>query len=83
MIFIIHGKKGPITEELVFRSCMCYILHIGGFGQTAIIWISSLSFGAAHLHHFIGHVLTAGKSFVAAFINVGKYFSCEAENLVC
>ena len=31
----------PLSEEIVFRACMCPLLVAGGFSQAAAIWVSS------------------------------------------
>ncbi|RUS17468.1 CAAX protease self-immunity-domain-containing protein [Endogone sp. FLAS-F59071] len=41
----------PITEEFIFRACIVSTLYLGGFSTLAIILISPLYFGIAHVHH--------------------------------
>jgi intramembrane prenyl-peptidase len=41
----------PVSEELVFRGCMCAVLLAGGYSATATILCAPLFFGLAHLHH--------------------------------
>jgi len=43
----------PLSEEIVFRACMCPLLVAGGFSQAAAIWISPLFFSLAHVHHIL------------------------------
>ncbi|KAK1323699.1 CAAX prenyl protease 2 [Acorus calamus] len=42
----------PLTEEIVFRSCMIPLLLCGGFKTYKIIFFSPVFFSLAHLHHF-------------------------------
>ena len=42
---------GPLTEEWVFRACMCPLLHGAGFSDAACVWTSGVIFGLAHVHH--------------------------------
>ncbi|KAI0048073.1 Abi-domain-containing protein [Auriscalpium vulgare] len=42
---------GPLTEELVWRSCIVAAYHLAGASNKYIIFVSPISFGAAHLHH--------------------------------
>lgn len=41
----------PFTEEWVFRACVCALLLQGGFSHAAVVLLSPLLFGVAHLHH--------------------------------
>jgi prenyl protein peptidase len=41
----------PITEELVFRACVLSMYHLSGASTKRMIFLSPLSFGAAHIHH--------------------------------
>ncbi|CCI39961.1 unnamed protein product [Albugo candida] len=61
---------GPITEEFVFRSCMIPLLICSDFSHKQIILASPLTFGIAHLHHFIEH-LRGGRSLWDAALIVG------------
>ena len=47
---------GPITEEIVYRACMCPVLKAAGFGNLFCCMIPPLCFGFAHLHHFVHNV---------------------------
>jgi prenyl protein peptidase len=60
---------GPVTEELVFRACMCPVLLAGGFSPTTTIIIVPFFFGIAHLHHIMQHIQT-GYSIGAAIFTV-------------
>lgn len=42
---------GPVTEELVWRSCIIAIYHLAGVSRNFLIFFTPISFGAAHLHH--------------------------------
>ncbi|GLD94619.1 hypothetical protein PINS_up003230 [Pythium insidiosum] len=61
---------GPLTEEFVFRSCMVPLLICAEFSAKQIIIGSPLTFGVAHLHHFIEH-LKSGRSIKDASLIVG------------
>jgi prenyl protein peptidase len=52
---------GPLTEEWVFRACMCPLLFGAGFGDAANVFTSGAIFGLAHVHH----VYDAGASWLA------------------
>ena len=41
------APQGPLTEEIVFRSCLCYLLFfIDGYSFTKTMVVSSIIFGA-------------------------------------
>jgi len=42
---------GPITEEVVFRACTVAVYHMAGVPCKQMIFLTPLTFGAAHLHH--------------------------------
>jgi len=42
----------PVSEELVFRGCICELILCCGSSRSAIL-ISSTFFAASHCHHFI------------------------------
>ena len=42
---------GPISEEWVFRACMCPLLHAAGLGDGSAVFVSGGIFGLAHVHH--------------------------------
>jgi prenyl protein peptidase len=42
---------GPLSEEWVFRACMCPLLHGAGLSDAACVWTSGVVFGLAHVHH--------------------------------
>ncbi|KAL6302709.1 hypothetical protein BKA93DRAFT_736379 [Sparassis latifolia] len=42
---------GPITEEVVFRACTLAVYHLAGVSRNKMVFLSPLTFGAAHLHH--------------------------------
>ena len=41
----------PVTEELVFRSCMCWLLGAAGWSPFYIIVAGPALFSIAHAHH--------------------------------
>lgn len=41
----------PLTEELVFRSCVIAAAELAGVSQKKIIFLTPLWFGIAHIHH--------------------------------
>ena len=42
---------GPISEEWVFRACMCPLLFGAGLGDASNVFTSGALFGLAHVHH--------------------------------
>lgn len=48
----------PITEELLFRSCIIPLHLLGHTSAKTIIFASPLYFGIAHVHHFYEFTLT-------------------------
>lgn len=42
---------GPVTEEWVFRACMCPLLFGAGLPDVANVFTSAFIFGCAHVHH--------------------------------
>ncbi|KDQ56261.1 hypothetical protein JAAARDRAFT_132476 [Jaapia argillacea MUCL 33604] len=57
---------GPITEELVFRSCILAIYKMNGASEAAMIFVAPLWFGAAHLHHAWDCFNRYGRTWAAA-----------------
>lgn len=53
---------GPLTEEIVFRSCMLPLLLESKFDLFNAIYASPLFFGIAHLHHLKRHITEDGMS---------------------
>ncbi|RDL35173.1 Uncharacterized protein BP5553_07104 [Venustampulla echinocandica] len=43
---------GPVTEEVLFRSCSVPLLILAQTSNTTIIFLTPIVFGLAHLHHF-------------------------------
>ncbi|KAH9062728.1 hypothetical protein EDB87DRAFT_1605600 [Lactarius vividus] len=41
----------PISEELVWRSCLVCTYRLAGASNAFIVFLSPISFGSAHLHH--------------------------------
>ncbi|VDC04131.1 unnamed protein product [Peniophora sp. CBMAI 1063] len=63
---------GPITEELVWRSCIIAAYRLAGVSRGYIIFMTPLSFGAAHLHHGYESYVKLGrtrKALAAAGLN--------------
>jgi len=58
---------GPVTEEIVFRACMCPVLLAGGFSPTTTIVFVPFFFGIAHLHHIMQHLNTGAQLTQAIF----------------
>ncbi|KAB5593474.1 CAAX prenyl protease [Ceratobasidium theobromae] len=50
-IGIRNYSMSPLTEELVFRSCIIGVAKLAGVGQRKIIFLTPLWFGLAHIHH--------------------------------
>jgi len=42
---------GPISEEVVWRSCLICTYRLAGASNTFIVFFTPVSFGSAHLHH--------------------------------
>jgi len=42
---------GPISEELVWRSCLVCAYRLAGASNTFLVFFTPVSFGCAHLHH--------------------------------
>ena len=42
---------GPVTEEWVFRACMCPLLFGAGLSDVSNVFLSAFIFGSAHIHH--------------------------------
>ncbi|EPQ25776.1 uncharacterized protein PFL1_06643 [Pseudozyma flocculosa PF-1] len=53
---------GPLTEELVFRSCILSIMFYSGASARSMIFASPLYFGVAHLHHAWGTYVAGGRT---------------------
>jgi len=67
---------GPLTEEVVFRSCLYYLLHYyGGWTMMNSILISGFFFGVAHCHHIVEHLLHGDMTIMSAILNVVVQFS--------
>lgn len=49
---------GPVTEELVYRACMCPVLRAAGYGNAFCCAVPPLCFGLAHVHHLRKHLRT-------------------------
>jgi prenyl protein peptidase len=42
---------GPLSEEWVFRACMCPLLFGAGLSDVANVFFTAFVFGCAHVHH--------------------------------
>jgi prenyl protein peptidase len=42
---------GPISEELVWRSCLVSAYRLAGASSAFLVFFTPVSFGSAHLHH--------------------------------
>ncbi|KAI9810987.1 MAG: hypothetical protein M1827_005718 [Pycnora praestabilis] len=49
---------GPITEEVVFRSCMIPLHLLAKASPPHVVFFTPLYFGIAHVHHFYEYSLT-------------------------
>ncbi|KIM83543.1 hypothetical protein PILCRDRAFT_819168 [Piloderma croceum F 1598] len=56
----------PITEELVFRACVLSVYQLSGASIISMVFLSPMSFGAAHIHHAWDIFNRYGKTAVAA-----------------
>lgn len=56
--------QGPLSEELVFRSCMLATIQFGSrvVSKTRMIFTTPLYFGIAHLHHVLEAYAQGGKT---------------------
>eukprot|EP01113_Clastostelium_recurvatum_P039198 TRINITY_DN5963_c0_g1_i1.p1 TRINITY_DN5963_c0_g1~~TRINITY_DN5963_c0_g1_i1.p1 ORF type:complete len:299 (+),score=34.02 TRINITY_DN5963_c0_g1_i1:12-908(+) len=70
LVFVRNIIVGPITEEIVFRGCICPLLLSGGYGHSAVILCSPFFFGLAHLHHIRQHLHKSGKALRSAWLQV-------------
>jgi len=62
---------GPVSEELVFRSCMYLLTHFcGRLAPATTITVSSLIFGLAHCHHIVDHMLHGKMTIMQAVASV-------------
>ncbi|KZF21294.1 hypothetical protein L228DRAFT_249099 [Xylona heveae TC161] len=49
---------GPVSEELVFRSCLIPLHLLAKVSPGRIVFLTPLYFGIAHIHHFYEYKLT-------------------------
>ncbi|PNY23525.1 CAAX prenyl protease 2 [Tolypocladium capitatum] len=52
MCCVADRRRGPVTEECLFRSAAVPLLLLAGSSLTSTVFLSPLVFGLAHLHHF-------------------------------
>ena len=57
----------PITEEIVFRSCMVPVLLSSGMKASKVCFVAPLFFGFAHVHHAVLK-LRQGNDFVSVLL---------------
>lgn len=65
----------PLTEEVVFRACLCCLLAAGKQPLQTIIFCAPLFFGMCHLHHMLDMVHHRGFSWKAAACTQAFQFS--------
>ncbi|KAJ1721020.1 CAAX prenyl protease [Coemansia erecta] len=53
---------GPLTEELVFRSCVVSLWTCAGISLTRTIYLSPFVFALAHVHHAFGQLRNSSRS---------------------
>eukprot|EP00899_Mesostigma_viride_P015103 jgi/Mesvir1/23594/Mv25735-RA.1 len=63
-------KWGPVTEELLFRACLCPLLLAGGWQPVTVVFCGAVFFGCAHVHHVFGLMLQDGYSVQEAVLIV-------------
>lgn len=61
-------KKGPLTEEILFRSAAIPLMLLARTSLTKTIFVSPLVFGLAHLHHLYEFRLTHPRVPLAAAV---------------
>jgi len=59
---------GPITEEILFRSCSVPLLLLSHTSNTKIVFLTPVIFGVAHVHHFYEFRITHPHTPVVAAI---------------
>lgn len=57
ILFILCDIQGPITEELVFRSCIVPIHLLSSHRPLQITLVTPLFFGISHMHHLYEFLL--------------------------
>lgn len=58
MFISANNHKGPITEELIFRSLLIPLHLLTALTPTRTLFLTPLYFGIAHIHHFYEFHLT-------------------------
>lgn len=53
---------GPVTEEVVFRSCILLPLALAGMSPVSLILLTPLFFGFAHFHHARESYIQGGRT---------------------
>lgn len=60
-IIMLRRKQGPVSEEIVWRSCMVPLHLLARFSGKQIVFLTPLYFGIAHLHHLYEFRITHPK----------------------
>lgn len=61
----------PVCEEFIFRGCVISLLVAANLPYSALLLLSPLLFGLAHLHHLVGLMRAKGVPLVQAVATVG------------
>jgi membrane protease YdiL (CAAX protease family) len=61
---------GPITEEIVYRSCMVSCLLASGWDAWNSVVISSVLFGVSHTHHLFEHLYHGNHPIFKALVTI-------------
>lgn len=60
----------PITEEIVYRCCVCVTLLASSFSFSSILFLSPFFFALAHAHHLLNHMKARQMPFKQALVAV-------------
>ncbi|KAK4048020.1 CAAX prenyl protease [Microbotryomycetes sp. JL201] len=61
---------GPLTEEVLFRSCIVTLSTLAGVSKAKIVFLTPLYFGLAHVHHAYETYVQGGKTARALKVSV-------------
>ncbi|KAK4053236.1 CAAX prenyl protease [Microbotryomycetes sp. JL221] len=53
---------GPLTEEVVFRTCIVSMSSLSGMSRTQLVFVTPLYFGLAHVHHAYESYVNGGRT---------------------
>ena len=73
-LFLIKVRNlllAPVCEEFIFRGCVISLLLAANLPYTALLLLSPLLFGLAHLHHLVGLMRSKGVPAAQAVAAVG------------